>query len=160
MVSLKTIAKECGVSTATVSKALNNQKDVSIETKLRIKKVAEAMGYMPNAAAKALKTNRSYNIGVLFEDESVTSCPKAPKLSLSIKVSVPRPAIVSLTYKPVLIAPFSEISLIVSLYSYLLVKTNLLTMHPKKHRQSSVSALQSILLIIFYTVVLFDYLSA
>lgn len=70
MVSLKTIAKECGVSTATVSKALNNQKDVSIETKLRIKKVAEAMGYMPNAAAKALKTNRSYNIGVLFEDEA------------------------------------------------------------------------------------------
>ena len=42
MVSLKTIAEKCGVSTATVSKALNDQKDVSEETKHRIKKTAEA----------------------------------------------------------------------------------------------------------------------
>ena len=70
MVSLKTIAEKCGVSTATVSKALNDQKDVSEETKHRIKKTAEALGYFPNAAARALKTNRSYNIGVLFEEEA------------------------------------------------------------------------------------------
>ena len=57
MVSLKTIAEKCGVSTATVSKALNDQKDVSEETKHRIKKTAEALGYFPNAAARALKTN-------------------------------------------------------------------------------------------------------
>ena len=42
MVSLKTIAEKCGVSTATVSKALNDQKDVSEETKHRIKKTAES----------------------------------------------------------------------------------------------------------------------
>ena len=70
MVSLKTIAEKCGVSTATVSKALNDQKDVREETKHRIKKTAEALGYFPNAAARALKTNRSYNIGVLFEEEA------------------------------------------------------------------------------------------
>ena len=70
MVSLKTIAEKCGVSTATVSKALNDQKDVSEEPKHRIKKTAEALGYFPNAAARALKTNRSYNIGVLFEEEA------------------------------------------------------------------------------------------
>lgn len=70
MVSLKTIAEKCGVSTATVSKALNDQKDIGEETKKRIKKVAQELGYLPNAAARALKTNRSYNIGVLFEEEA------------------------------------------------------------------------------------------
>ena len=70
MTSLKTIAEKCGVSTATVSKALNDQKDISEKTKKRIRKTADALGYYPNAAARALKTNRSYNIGVLFEEEA------------------------------------------------------------------------------------------
>ena len=70
MVSLKTIAKQCGVSTATGSKALNDQKDISEETKIRVRETAEQLGYFPNAAARALKTNRSYNIGVLFEEEA------------------------------------------------------------------------------------------
>lgn len=66
---MKDIARECGVSIATVSKALNDQSDISFETKDRIKKAAEALGYMTNSAARALKTNRTYNIGVLFVDE-------------------------------------------------------------------------------------------
>ena len=70
MVSMKTIAQKCNVSTATVSKALNDQKDISEETKNKIKKVAQELGYFPNAAARALKTSRSYNIGVLFQDEA------------------------------------------------------------------------------------------
>lgn len=70
MVSLKTIAEKCGVSTATVSKALNDQKDISEETKSRIRTVAEQLGYFPNAAARSLKTNHSYNLGVLFEEEA------------------------------------------------------------------------------------------
>ena len=68
MVSLKDIAARCGVSVATVSKALNNQQDISVETRERIQNAAAEMGYMANAAARALKTNRSYNIGVLYID--------------------------------------------------------------------------------------------
>lgn len=68
MVSLKDIAEKCGVSVATVSKALNNQKDIGEETKEKIKRMAAEMGYFPNSAARALKTKRSYNIGVLFQD--------------------------------------------------------------------------------------------
>lgn len=68
MVSIKDIAKECEVSVATVSKALNNQNDISQATKKRILMTAEKMGYTPNIAAKALRTNRTNNIGVLYTD--------------------------------------------------------------------------------------------
>lgn len=70
MVSLKDIAARCGVSVATVSKALNNHKDVSVATKETIHKVAKEMGYFPNSQARALKTNRTYNLGVMFLDEA------------------------------------------------------------------------------------------
>jgi len=65
---MKDIAKACNVSVATVSKALNGQQDVGEETRRRILQTADEMGYMANAAARALKTNRTYNIGVLFVD--------------------------------------------------------------------------------------------
>ena len=70
MVSLKDISIACGVSVATVSKALNDHSDIGEETKERIRQVAKEMGYFPNASAKALKTNRTNNIGVLFVDEA------------------------------------------------------------------------------------------
>jgi len=66
--SLKDIAQRCGVSIATVSKALNGQQDIGEATKERILRTAQEMGYMANAAARALKTNRTYNIGVLLVD--------------------------------------------------------------------------------------------
>ena len=70
MVSLKDISQRCGVSIATVSKALNNQSDISDETKRMIRKAADEMGYFPNASARALRTRRSNSIGVLFVDEA------------------------------------------------------------------------------------------
>ena len=70
MVSMKDIAAACGVSVATVSKALNDHSDIGEETKQHIKEVAKEMGYSPNSLARALKTNRTYNIGVLFVDEA------------------------------------------------------------------------------------------
>ena len=69
MVSMKDIAQRCGVSVATVSKALNGQQDIGEGTRRRICIAAEKMGYMTNSAARALKTNRTYNLGVLFVDE-------------------------------------------------------------------------------------------
>lgn len=70
MASLKDISKACGVSVATVSKALNNHTDIGEETRAHIKKVAKEMGYSPNLSARALKTNRTHGIGVLFVDEA------------------------------------------------------------------------------------------
>lgn len=70
MVSIKDIAEKCGVSIATVSKALNNRNDISIATRKFVCSTAEAMGYLPNAQARALKTNKTFSIGVLLEDKS------------------------------------------------------------------------------------------
>lgn len=69
MVSMKDIAQRCGVSVASVSKALNGQQDIGQETRERILRAADEMGYLTNSAARALKTNRTYHIGVLFVDE-------------------------------------------------------------------------------------------
>ena len=57
MVSLKTIAERCGVSTATVSKALNDHKDISEETKNRVKQTAQTLGYFPIFKAGVDKCN-------------------------------------------------------------------------------------------------------
>ncbi len=70
MVSIKDIAAVCEVSPATVSKALRDQNDISAEKKEYIKQVADELGYFPNAAARALKTNQSKNLGVLYADEA------------------------------------------------------------------------------------------
>ena len=68
MVSMKDIAQKCGVSVATVSKALNGQQDISEPTRQRIFETAKELGYTTNSAARALKTNRTYNLGILFID--------------------------------------------------------------------------------------------
>jgi len=68
MATIKEIALACGVSAATVSKALNNASDVGVDTARRVRDAARSMGFFPNAAARALKTNRSHNIGLLFAD--------------------------------------------------------------------------------------------
>jgi len=69
MVSIRDVAARCHVSTATVSKALNNHRDISEATKRIVRQTAREMKYCPNTVARTLKTKRTYNIGVLFQDE-------------------------------------------------------------------------------------------
>lgn len=70
MVTLKDIAKECNVSFSTVSKALQGSKEISLETINLVQQKAKQMGYHPNIAARTLRTNRTYDIGVIFEDKT------------------------------------------------------------------------------------------
>lgn len=67
MVTISEIARHCGVSIATVSKALNRGGDISEATVQRVRQAAQALGYAPNAAARALKTKHSHNLGLLTQ---------------------------------------------------------------------------------------------
>lgn len=72
------IAKEMGISTVSVSKALSGKEGVSQEVREQIKKKAEEMGYRYNSIAQNMKEGVSYNIGVLvaerfFSDNSFYS---------------------------------------------------------------------------------------
>lgn len=68
MISIKDIAQECHVSAMTVSRALNNSKEISKETKDRILEICKIRGYRPNSAAKSLATNKSNMIGLIIPD--------------------------------------------------------------------------------------------
>ena len=67
-VKLADIAAIVGVSTVTVSKALSDQKGVSEELRVRIKKLADEMGYKQPSTVRKLQAHKSYNIGVLIAE--------------------------------------------------------------------------------------------
>lgn len=58
------------VAKSTVSKALNNQKGLSAETKQRILEIVKENDFQPNAAAKALAQNKTGSIGLLVPHET------------------------------------------------------------------------------------------
>ena len=59
------IADKLGVSVSTVNRALINKGRISEETKRKILKTAEEMGYRPNVQAKALSSKDTLRIAVL-----------------------------------------------------------------------------------------------
>jgi len=67
-VKLEDVAKECGVSPATVSLALNDNPLVNVETKRRVKEAADRMGYIPNEIARSLVKKKSQQLGVIVPD--------------------------------------------------------------------------------------------
>jgi DNA-binding LacI/PurR family transcriptional regulator len=67
---LKDIARELGVSVATVSRALADSPEVSAETRERVWATAEALDYVPNLMARSLRSRRSKVIGVIVENVS------------------------------------------------------------------------------------------
>ena len=63
------IAELAGVSKSTVSKALNNRRDVSSSTREKILTIIQEHDFTPNSLAKSLKSKRTGNIGVIFTRE-------------------------------------------------------------------------------------------
>ncbi len=64
-VRLKDIADKAKVSINTVSRALQDKSDIGEETKRRIRKIADELGYIPNASASHLRTQSKKTIGVV-----------------------------------------------------------------------------------------------
>ncbi|MCR4675964.1 MAG: LacI family transcriptional regulator [Sphaerochaetaceae bacterium] len=69
-VTIKTIAREMGLSISAVSKALNNYPDINENTKEAVIQKALEMGYSPNMIARNLVKSTSNSIGVVVRDTS------------------------------------------------------------------------------------------
>jgi LacI family transcriptional regulator len=68
--SIKDVAKEAGVSIATVSRVLNDVDVVNEETKKKVQDAIKKLGYRPNIVARSLKTQKSRTIGIIIPDIS------------------------------------------------------------------------------------------
>ncbi len=68
MVTIKDVAREAGVSVATVSRVWNDADFVSPETRQRVAEVAARLGYSPHGAARSLITRTTFALGVLRPD--------------------------------------------------------------------------------------------
>lgn len=67
-VTIRDVARQAGVSVATVSRVLNASGPVSAATRERVEEVAEALRYVPHGGARSLITRRTSNLGVILPD--------------------------------------------------------------------------------------------
>lgn len=79
---IKDVAREAGVSTATVSHVINNTRFVSEATREKVLRAIERCDYYPNADARSLASGRSSTLGLLISD---ISNPFFPELVKSIE---------------------------------------------------------------------------
>lgn len=63
--TIKDVAKASGVSAQTVSRVVNNRPDVADDTRDRVKKVIQDIGYQPSALARSLIRKESLTLGVV-----------------------------------------------------------------------------------------------
>ena len=67
-VTIKDIAREAGVSIASVSRALNGMDGISEKKRSRILRVCERLSYTPNGLARSLVKRRTQTIGIIMPD--------------------------------------------------------------------------------------------
>lgn len=65
--TLRSIAKMTGLAVATVSRALSGDPKIALRTRERVARVAEAIGYVPDPAAKRLRTGRTSVIALVLD---------------------------------------------------------------------------------------------
>ncbi|MEN8908321.1 MAG: LacI family DNA-binding transcriptional regulator [Clostridiales bacterium] len=80
--TIKDIAKLANVSYATVSRALNDSKEISEKTKQKILTICKEVNYSPNAIARGLVKNTTHTIGLIMPD---ISNPFFPEVALGIE---------------------------------------------------------------------------
>lgn len=75
MVTIKEIARECGVSVATVSNILNGRPNVSDKTREKVLRMIRKKGYQPDYVARGLRKKKTNVIGIIAEDICQFSTP-------------------------------------------------------------------------------------
>lgn len=75
MITIKEVARHAGVSMSTVSYVLSGKRSISEETKRRVEESIVALGYHPNAGARALASNRSQVLGLVVPLRSGVNMP-------------------------------------------------------------------------------------
>ena len=69
-VTIRDVALKCGVSVATVSRVINNSDQVTDETKKRVIKVIDELGFIPNTNARGLSTRSTNTVGIIVPNVS------------------------------------------------------------------------------------------
>lgn len=69
-VTVKDVAREAGVSVATVSRVINQNGRFSPQTERRVRQAIERLGYQPNQLARGLRQQRSDSVGVVVPNIS------------------------------------------------------------------------------------------
>lgn len=69
-VTIEDISRETGLSRGTVSRALNNRPDISVETRQRVLEACTKLRYVPSHAARTLATGRNLTLAVFIDDLS------------------------------------------------------------------------------------------
>ena len=68
--TIKDVAERAGVSIATVSRALNDKGDVSVQTRERVREVARSVGYSADRVARSLATQKTRLVAVVVGDNA------------------------------------------------------------------------------------------
>lgn len=87
MITIKEVARHAGVSMSTVSYVLSGKRSISEETKRRVEQSILALGYHPNAGARALASNRSQVLGLVVPFRSDQNMPVIMQFVSSIVAS-------------------------------------------------------------------------
>lgn len=72
MVSIVDVAKAAGVSNKTVSRVVNREPNVTLATQKKVEKAIADLGYVPNMAARSVRSNRSNTLGIITDFISTT----------------------------------------------------------------------------------------
>ena len=67
-VTIEDVARAAGVSRQTVSRAINDQGEISPQTRARVLRIVEELGYRPSGIARGLATRRTRTLGLVIPD--------------------------------------------------------------------------------------------
>lgn len=68
MITIQDLAKSCGVSTATISRAFSSNGKINAHTREMILQKAKELNYVPNTIARSLQSKQTYSIGIIVPE--------------------------------------------------------------------------------------------